>query len=259
MKVDAREVLAAAFYLNKLNLPADKDMTAYEVSERLAEYIRSIGPVVEPFEADNTGILDNTFAMGVRLGHMGKPDEIPEEILDADISYEFDTPVQLAYRRQKMVRAKETAEFAGGIVQSTGKEEVLDNYDWDKIARSGGRSIDGDADWLVDIETRDERRAQRAALAEAQMSRQQTAETVGNLNAMADVAQKGVDIGQQVGALPPPEGQTGDNGAGGGVPALPGPGGQGGGQLQPDWPEEVDEQSLGELLDLGAEDYDEVA
>lgn len=206
MKQDTRQLLAAAFFLNKLTLPSDKDMTAYEVGERISEYIRSIGPVVEPFEQDNTGLLDATFQMGLRLRRFGGPQELPRELVDADLGYDFDTPIQIAYERQKFMRARETVTMLGETVQATGRQDILDNYDLDKIARSAGRAIDGDADWIVPIEQVMAERAKRVEMAAQTAQRQAAAETVGNLQGMADVANTGIDAAQKVGMLPAPEG-----------------------------------------------------
>ena len=68
--MDTRKILESAFFLNKLNLPSDKDMTAYEVSERVAEYIRSAGPCVRAVRgADNARMLSTLFSMAMRLGY----------------------------------------------------------------------------------------------------------------------------------------------------------------------------------------------
>ena len=147
MKVDTRNILMAAFYLNKLNLPSDKDMTAYEVSERIAEYIRSAGPVFEPFEADNARILDAMFTMSLRLGYFGPIETIPPELRGGEIKWEFDTPVQSAYKRVKVVRARETAEAVAPLMQIDPTAGMV--VDWRQMARDTVENIGGEAAWRV--------------------------------------------------------------------------------------------------------------
>ena len=205
MKQDTRLILAAAFFLNKLTLPSDKEMTAYEVGERISEYIRSIGPVVEPFEQDNTQLLDQTFQIGLRLGRFGPPGSFPPELIEADLSYDFDTPIQIAYARQKVLRAKETVGMLGETVQATGRTDLVENFDLDKLVRDGAISIDGEADWLVPAEVVADGRQARAEAMQRAQARQETAETVQNLDGMADVGGKAVGLGQQLGMLPGPD------------------------------------------------------
>lgn len=145
MKVDTRNILQAAFYLNKLTLPSDKDMTAYEASERIAEYIRSAGPIFEPFEADNARMLNTMFDMGLRIGYFGPIEEMPPELRGGEIEFEFDTPVSQAYRRVKVMRANEVVTALGPIAQI--EPSVKDNVNFDKLARSTMDNIGGDADW----------------------------------------------------------------------------------------------------------------
>lgn len=60
---DIREQLKDAFFLNKLNLPptdVSKQMTAFEVGQRVQEYIRNALPLFEPVETEYNGKLCET-------------------------------------------------------------------------------------------------------------------------------------------------------------------------------------------------------
>jgi len=188
MKVDTRQILAAAWYLNKLNLPSDKDMTAYEVSERVAEYIRSAGPVFEPFESDNARTLRLMFKMALRLGYFGPVESIPPEIMAGEIEWEFDTPVQQAYQRVKVVRARETVEAIGPIAQVN--PQVLDHFDFDRMARDTATAIGGEASWLKPLEMVDQKRAADAQkMAELEQMEKSKA-TMGMAEQAAGAGQK---------------------------------------------------------------------
>lgn len=222
-KQDTRAILAAAWFLNKLTLPADKDMTAYEVGERLAEYIRSIGPVVEPFEADNTGLLDSTFSMGLRLGRFGPREQIPPEIRGVDLAYDFDTPIQIAYSRQKAMRARETITALGENIKLTGKPELADNYDLDRLTRDQARAIDGEATWLVAEEERDEGRAQRAQQMQMEQTKANLAQGMQAIGGAADLVPKLAAAKQQLPQLMDQSGggaDVDDQGMGGEWPAM---------------------------------------
>lgn len=231
MKADTRQLIAACWYLNKLTLPSDKDMTAYEVSERINEYIRSVGPVIEPFETDNAAMLDQLFAIGMRLGKFGPPESFPPELQGAEVEFEFDTPIQLAYERQKVSKAQETAQYVGGMMKI--KPEVGDNVDWDRLTRDGARAIDGEAVWLLPsdqvVQTRQSR---MQAMAQAQ-AEQKAQRMVADAHGIAEAVPKLADAND---ALPrllgmDEEEQSGDSGLNQGmgppVPALPPPTEQG--------------------------------
>ena len=173
MKVDTREVLAAAWYINKLNLPSDSDMTAYEVSERVGEYIRSIGPVIEPFEQHNQQILDVVFQMSLRLGKLGAYEDIPKEIRGADIGFEIEGPVRAAYARQKTVKAKEALEMAKANAELDPR--FLDNVDFDTLGRDGIKGIGGDQAWLKPVEIVTEKRKADAEAARKQAQLEEAA------------------------------------------------------------------------------------
>jgi hypothetical protein len=189
MKQDTRELLHAIWYLNRLTLPSDKDMTAYEVSERISEYIRSIGPVLEPFETDNAVILDAAFAMAMRLGLLGSIADIPQELRGADTEYEFDTPIQQAIARQRVAQAKESLEFIGLVAKVT--PDAMIEVDTHKLVREGLEGIAGGPGWLrkeEDVAAEMAARAQKEEEAAAQAAAMQ------QMNAVGDLAHKGADL-----------------------------------------------------------------
>jgi len=101
---DIKVSLMDAFYLNKLNLPPvdTKAMTAYEVSQRVSEYIRQALPLFEPMETDYNGALcERTFDILMRNGAFGSADTIPEVLSEQDITFRFESPLQEAVERQK--------------------------------------------------------------------------------------------------------------------------------------------------------------
>ena len=117
MSQDIRQMIAEAFYLNKIALPApDNSMTAYEVGQRVQEYIRQAMPLFEPMEPQYNGPLcENTFELLLRAGVFGSPFDMPEELRGADIQFTFESPLHDAVEREKGQRLLESVSLIGQV------------------------------------------------------------------------------------------------------------------------------------------------
>lgn len=103
-------LIAQAFYLNKLTLPERApEMTAYEVGQRIQEYIRGALPIFEPMEDEyNGGICDVTFQTLMNAGVFESPDDIPKNLRGAGIEFEYMSPLHDAIEEQKGQKFLET-------------------------------------------------------------------------------------------------------------------------------------------------------
>ncbi len=121
---EVRELLAGAFYLNKLTLPpAEPGMTAYETSERIKEYIRAAAPLFEPMQYEyNHGLNEATFDELMPRGAFGSFQDIPESLHGREIEFKFESPLHEATERQK------------GVTFLEAKEMILQAYEIDKTA-----------------------------------------------------------------------------------------------------------------------------
>lgn len=190
MKQDTRQVLAAAMYLNKLNLPSDKDMTAFEVNERISEYIRSIGPVIEPFQDDNSTLLDASFVMNMRLDNFGPLEEMPPELKGAEIVFEFDGPMQMAYKRQKLQNDREFISVVGEVVKATTRLDILDNVDLDLFVRNVGKNTGADPKLLKPMDSVMAKREAETQAMEQQAAVAQSQQALMGATAAAELAPK---------------------------------------------------------------------
>ncbi len=106
------ELLKEAFYLNTLNMPerGGPEMTAFEVGQRVQEYIRNALPLFEPMELEYNGELcEITFETLMREGAFGSPDAIPPEIAGSEVKWTFESPLAEmidAQKGQKFLEAK---------------------------------------------------------------------------------------------------------------------------------------------------------
>lgn len=113
MSQDTRLMIAEAFYLNKLTLPAQgQDMTAYEVGQRIQEYIRQAMPLFEPMESEyNAPLCDITFAKLMRAGAFGSPLDMPKELRKQNVEFAFESPLHDAAERSKGQRFIEASQM----------------------------------------------------------------------------------------------------------------------------------------------------
>jgi Bacteriophage head to tail connecting protein len=124
LQADTRAMIAEAFYLNKLTLPAQgQDMTAYEVGQRIQEYIRQAMPLFEPMESEyNAPLCDITFSKLMRAGAFGSPLDMPKELRNQSIEFTFESPLHDASEREKGQRYIEASQMlaaAQGVDQSS--------------------------------------------------------------------------------------------------------------------------------------------
>jgi len=103
MNQDTRSMLHSAFFLDALTLPQRApEMTAYEVGQRVQEYIRNALPIFEPMEMEyNAALCDETFDLLWRNGGFGDPRTWPKELRGAEIEFTFESPLHDAIEEQK--------------------------------------------------------------------------------------------------------------------------------------------------------------
>lgn len=97
--------LREAFYLNTLSLPPAQtagDMTAFEVGQRVQEYIRQAMPLFEPIEPEYNGDLcEQTFETMQAMGAFGPPSDIPDSLRGRDVAWKFQSPLAEMIERHK--------------------------------------------------------------------------------------------------------------------------------------------------------------
>jgi hypothetical protein len=117
MGYDAAErqmaMLAEAFYINKLTLPPPEgDMTAFEVGQRVEEYVRAALPLFEPMEHEYNGQLcEDTFDALLRAGGFGSMTDMPPELSGRDVHFKFESPLHDAMERKEASTFMEAAEL----------------------------------------------------------------------------------------------------------------------------------------------------
>lgn len=104
MTSDVRSMIRSCFYLDRLGLPMNApDMTAYEVSQRVADYIRQAMPIFEPMESEYNGQLcELTFRRMMRMGKFGDlRSKMPRNLGGKPYQFQFQSPLHEAIEMQK--------------------------------------------------------------------------------------------------------------------------------------------------------------
>ena len=185
MRDDTRAMIHQAFYLNKLTLPQRApEMTAYEVGQRIQEYIRGAIPIFEPTEDEYNGaVCELTFDVLLRAGAFGSPDSMPPSLRGADIEFRFESPLHDAIEAQKgqqLLESKALVAEAAALDQS-----ALVMLDAKEALRDALAGIGTPSAWVrsevdvADIEAAQEAARQNQAALDAMQQGSEIAENLG--------------------------------------------------------------------------------
>lgn len=128
---DVHHAIKEAFFLNSLMMPpADGggDMTAYEVGQRVQEYIRNAMPLFEPMEQEYNGdMCDDVFMLMQMNGGFGSLADMPQSLRGQDVKFNFESPLHEAIDRKKANTFMETrAMLAEAIAMDPNTHYVVD-------------------------------------------------------------------------------------------------------------------------------------
>lgn len=185
---DAMAMMRDIFYLNKLNMPQNgPEMTAYEVGQRIQEFIRSATPIFEPVESNYNGELcSTTFELLLNWGAFGRAQDIPESIAGADVSFRFESPLHDAIERQKV---QQFVEVKGIVADTLALDPTFAaNIDITKAGRDV-IGVAGPAAWLRSEE-------EAAKIIEEQQAEQQAQQLIQQIQAGATAAEQVGKAGQ---------------------------------------------------------------
>lgn len=190
--------LAEAFYINKLTLPqSGPQMTAYEVGQRVQEYIRQAMPLFEPMEYEyNAPLCDNTFGLLFDAGAFGSPLEMPKSLHGKLTQFTFESPLHDAKER---VRGQQFMEIKGMMMEAAELDpSVRHTVDIKKAFRDVVRGTGAPATW-----SRSESEIQ--TLVDQEEQARMTQETMAQMQQGADIAKTRSEI-QPTAAGPSPFG-----------------------------------------------------
>ena len=186
MVQDSRQMLAQCFYLNKLSLPVRRpEMTAFEVGQYVAQYIRDAMPIFEPMEQSYNGDLcEVTFDVLRRGGAFGNPADMPPSLQGAELQFRFESPLHDAIEQQKGTKF---VEMKGLIAEAVAMDQSAAALPDVKVAlRDALMGIGVEAKWLrteVTVQNIEDQQKAAAAAEATLAAMQQGSEVAKNLGA----------------------------------------------------------------------------
>lgn len=172
LRDDIKDTLQSAFYINKLALPEiGREMTAYEVAERMKQYRRENLPLFAPVESEYNGALcEQAFEVALKMGLMGSEQDIPESLRGNEIEFKFESPLTESEEEKKATRFNQVSQMLADAIQFDQGAAV--NIDFDTALRDAIEGIGAPARWLNSREeveqTRQQVAQEQAAMAMAQ-------------------------------------------------------------------------------------------
>jgi hypothetical protein len=189
MNADVRQMLNSAFFLDALTLPQrSPEMTAFEVGQRVQEYIRNALPIFEPIEQEYNGaICDETFELLLRGGAFGAPGEWPKELRGAEVDFAFSSPLHDIIEEQKGQKFQQAQAIIGAAVALDPSLAYVPNVE--TAMRDALQGMQIPATWVNSQEDVAKKRANAAA---QQAAQQKLATMVQGSEIMKNVGASGL-------------------------------------------------------------------
>lgn len=183
MKADVRNMIAEAFLINKMMLPFQKEMTAYETQVRVAEFRRAVLPFFGPVESEyHHELLSVSFDFAKHNGLFGDVKDMPDILSGQDITFSFDSPLNTSEGRAKVQSFMESVQILAGAANFD--ETVPTMIDFKQATKDAVKGTGAPADWFKDDDT--------------QESDEQQAKNVAGLQAAATALQQGAGVATEV-------------------------------------------------------------
>lgn len=188
MREDAKETIREAFFLDKISLPPieeGREMTAFEASQRVQDYIRQALPLFEPMSDNYNGeVCEETFPLLMRNGAFGPVDNIPQSLRGQEMQFKFESPLQRAEGADKGMLLQNAVALATTVAAID--QDALAIIDGKAALREAlygsgmsAKAMRSEAEVEAIVQANNQQR-QAAQMAQSVGAAGQTAEQVGN-------------------------------------------------------------------------------
>ena len=110
---DLREQMKDQFYLNKLSLPptTGERVTAFEIAQRVQEFVRNALPLFEPVESDYNGQVCETDMQLILRNNPGIVRDMPDSLKGSAFTFVFESPLRDAVDKAKIGQFQEAQQI----------------------------------------------------------------------------------------------------------------------------------------------------
>ena len=192
---EVKTMINSAFYLDKIDLPKlDKEMTAFEVSQRVSEYVRNALPIFAPTEVEYNGALCGIdFDLLHRGGAFGAFTDMPRSLQGQNIQFKFQSPLHQALEAQQGAQFNNAkAMLAEAAALDPGSVNMVDAR---KALRDALEGIGTPVRWMRSD-------AQMQGIDAQNAKQAQTQQLLATMGQGADVAQKIGAASQALSGMP---------------------------------------------------------
>lgn len=145
-----RQRILRTFYADILRMigSQDKQMTAYEVSQRQSEAMRLLGPLVGRLESEMLGpLIERVFGILTRLNLLPQP---PEIIQGHEFSVEYVSPIATAQKQTALSGISQAMQLPMMFGEEVAAQIIMKNVNVDKLFRWAWDLLNNDPDLLND-------------------------------------------------------------------------------------------------------------
>lgn len=145
------KTLQSAFYTSKLTLPdpeTSREMTAYEVAERMKGYRRENLPLFAPIEHEDNGqVCELSFQIAMENNLLGSPYDIPPSVRGGDVEFKFVTPLSAMESEEQAQRFERVRSMVTGVIEVD--PMIGAEVDLAQALRDAIEGIDAPQRWLT--------------------------------------------------------------------------------------------------------------
>jgi len=144
-----------------------REMTAYEVSERMKQFRRENLPLFAPIEHEYSGrMCELAFETALKNGFLGSPQDIPKSLLGQDIRFKFESPLSESQEEKKVQQFQQVAELLERAAAAD--PAVINHVDFGISLRDAIQGSGAPEKWLRsldDVKSMSQQQQQQAAAA----------------------------------------------------------------------------------------------
>lgn len=170
MQEDIVQVLQSAFYVNKINMPdVGREMTAYEVSERMKQFRRENLPLFAPIEHEYSGrMCELAFETMLANGFLGSVQDIPDSLKGREVRFKFQSPLSEAEEEKKVQQFNAVSQLLAQAAEAD--PSVATNVDFTTALRDAIQGSGAPERWLRSMQEAQKLAKQQADAAATQMA-----------------------------------------------------------------------------------------